>query len=617
MGLLTYHRFTGDGATLAASRKAAYLLLATFPAKRSIIAAGTYVGMAATSVLEPMVLLYRLTADKRYLEFCEYLVKSWDEQNGPKILETLLAVKQVNQTANGKAYEMLSNLVGLCELHRVIGEPRYRQAALNAWEDVVARRLYLTGSASQGEHFHADHDLPNGEGAHVAETCVTTTWIQFNEQLLRLTGEARFGAELERTFYNHLTVAQRPDGAQWCYFTSLDGRKPYGPGINRCVSSGPRGMALVPPAAAFTYRADGAPGIGLNLFDLAEFSTTIDGEPVRLRVETGFPIEGSAILTVETKRAVSFGLEIRQPEWAWAPRATGSEPLVTTVRDGWLVIPSRAWLPGSSVQVGYDFGPRLIPGEHSNAGKMALAWGPHILACDTTDNPALPAPALLSIVDTFDRPPVELASKFGEPLRFTGRVRTTRSPEPVTAVFRPFADAGGSGGRYAVWLRRPGAEIPTIESLLAFADEARNELGNVGGSITDGDLGTFVVTFNGRPQTEAWFLVKADAPVAIRRMVFAHGRNFHDGGWFDATAGKPRVEIRRTKDGAWEPVGELTGYPATTPENNAGLKAGQKFELRLAEPVAAVAMRVIGKPASGDNPAQALASCGELEAFAE
>lgn len=138
MGLLTYHQFTGDVAALATSRKAADLLLATFPAKRSIIAAGTHVGMAATSVLEPMVLLYRLTADKRYLEFCEYLVKSWDEPNGPKILETLLAVKQVNQTANGKAYEMLSNLVGLCELHRVTGEPRYREAALNAWEDVVA-----------------------------------------------------------------------------------------------------------------------------------------------------------------------------------------------------------------------------------------------------------------------------------------------------------------------------------------------------------------------------------------------------------------------------------------------------------------------------------------------
>ena len=43
------------------------LLIATFPAKKSILAAGTHVGMAATSVLEPIVLLYRLTGDERYL----------------------------------------------------------------------------------------------------------------------------------------------------------------------------------------------------------------------------------------------------------------------------------------------------------------------------------------------------------------------------------------------------------------------------------------------------------------------------------------------------------------------------------------------------------------------
>ena len=59
------------------------LLIATFPAKKSILAAGTHVGMAATSVLEPIVLLYRFTGDERYLDFARYIVKSWDEPNGP------------------------------------------------------------------------------------------------------------------------------------------------------------------------------------------------------------------------------------------------------------------------------------------------------------------------------------------------------------------------------------------------------------------------------------------------------------------------------------------------------------------------------------------------------
>ncbi|HTE17550.1 MAG TPA: beta-L-arabinofuranosidase domain-containing protein, partial [Armatimonadota bacterium] len=126
IGLLTYHRYTGNAAAMEASRKMGDLLLRTFgPGKKSILAAGTHVGMASTSVLEPMVLLYRATGEPQYLEFARYLVQAWDEPRGPRVMTTLLTEKAVRKTANGKAYEMLSNLVGLCELARATGERRY------------------------------------------------------------------------------------------------------------------------------------------------------------------------------------------------------------------------------------------------------------------------------------------------------------------------------------------------------------------------------------------------------------------------------------------------------------------------------------------------------------
>ncbi len=62
----------------------------------------------------------------------------------------------------------------------------------------------------------------------MGETCVTTTWIQLNWQLLRLTGEAKYGDEIERAYYNHFAGAQLPDGSKWCYYTPLEGTKPYG-----------------------------------------------------------------------------------------------------------------------------------------------------------------------------------------------------------------------------------------------------------------------------------------------------------------------------------------------------------------------------------------------------
>ena len=56
---------------------------------------------------------------------------------------------------------MLSNLVGLCELARATGDRKLLQAVNNAWQDIVDNRLYITGTASNGEHFHGDHELPN------------------------------------------------------------------------------------------------------------------------------------------------------------------------------------------------------------------------------------------------------------------------------------------------------------------------------------------------------------------------------------------------------------------------------------------------------------------------
>jgi hypothetical protein len=154
-------------------------------------------------------------------------------------------------------------------------------------------------------------------------------------------------------------------------------------------------------------------------------------------------------------------------------------------------------------------------------------------------------------------------------------------------------------------------------SLLADGVESRSRQGNLTGSIIDDDLQSCVVTFDGSSAQEDWFAVTLPAAVSLRRVVFAHGKSFRDGGWFDCSQGKPRVQIQRKKGGPWETIGELADYPPTTSTNGHGLKAGQRFSLRLPEPVPAIAVRVAGKPACGDNPSQAFSSCAELEAFAE
>ena len=613
IGLLTYHQYTGHAGALQASRKAADLLIATFPAQRSILAAGLHEGMAATSVLEPMVLLYRVTGEARYLRFAQYIVQAWDEPQGPAIAKSLLAGRPVNKVSNGKAYEMLSNLVGLCELARVTGERRLLQAVLYAWQDVVTNRLYATGSTSQGEHFQADHDMHDDVNHHIAETCVTTTWIQLNLALLQITGEARFGDELERSFYNHLTAAQHPDGEDWCYYTALEGKKQYDQGITCCHSSGPRGLALAPQASYLRGHEDGSDVLLVSSFETSSATLMLGGERVSVEQRSEFPYRGLATLTLRMKRPSRFALKFRAPAWAQTLSLPGAR-----MRAGWAEIPARIWRDGDTLPISFQLVSRVMTDAAGNFGRAALAWGPYVLAFEQQADPQLPSPRKLGLLSGA----IARAAPTGHSLRFTSEVGVAASESgsarKFPATFVTFADAGATHGSYRVWLRAPDVDPTSArrpESLLADGEESRSRSGNGVGSIIDDDLSNLVNTWDGQFASADWFAVTLDEPASASRFVFTHGRNYHDGGWFDTQAGKPQVQVQRSVNGQWDTIGELQDYPATTASKAGSLAQGQSFVLRLDRPVRFVAVRVIGSPSSGDRPQQAFVTCAELQAF--
>src|SRR5690242_18932459 len=315
IGLITYMRCTGNMTPLPACRRMGDLLCNTFgdePGKRDILKAGWHVGMAPTSVLEPMVLLYRLTGEPRYLDFCKYILRAWEQPNGPKVISTLLKVKRVDKVGNGKAYEMLSCLNGALEYYRTIGDPSILQACLNAWQDIVTHRLYITGAASYHELFHGDYDLPNV--SNVGETCVTVTWLQFNAQLLRLTGEARYADQLEHVVLNQLLGAQKCDGSAWGYYVQMEGKKPYSANLygRCCLSSGPRGVALIP---SFALTTD-SEGPVVNLYDAGTVRLQLYYETsVTLTTETQYPVNDRTRIKVDPATQKNISYKACVPSW--------------------------------------------------------------------------------------------------------------------------------------------------------------------------------------------------------------------------------------------------------------------------------------------------------------
>ncbi len=623
IGLLTYAHYTGDAPALQACRRIGDLLAATFPAKKSIIAAGTHVGMAATSVLEPIVLLYRATGDPKYLEFARYIVRSWDEPDGPHLLRDLRAGKRVDQVANGKSYEMLSNLVGLCELARATGDQRLLQPVVNAWQDIVQHQLYLTGTTSHREYFGKPDELPNGAGAHVGETCVTVTWIQLNSQLLRLTGNARYGDELERSFYNHLAAAQSLSGALWCYYTPLEGTKPLSGQTTCCLSSGPRGMALLPLMTTGKYLQSaktGQPneGVAVNIFESSRTQLMLNGQRVTINQQSDFPRAGRSSWTLNLPKPATFAFKVRAPQWAQPMnlRKIGATK-GAKLENGWLVLPPQRWKNGDRIALDFDVRARRVMGTESNAGRSAMMWGPLVLAYEENLNPALPAfrgVAVPAAARVTLLPAKAKKSSAMTPLIFQTSLLADPTEKPRRAEMIPFADAGNDG-RFAIWLWNAGS-LPQHDLV---GKPSRSRAGNVLGDISDGDAATYVVTFDNKKNERDWYALNFNAPVTVRRVVFAHGHSFEAGGWFDSSTpfGKPQLQGQLAPGGEWKKLGTLNDYPATTSASDAGLKDGDTFTVNLPAAPILHALRVIGVPAGGDTPRQNFSSSAELQAWAQ
>jgi DUF1680 family protein len=629
IGLITYARYTGNQDALGVCRRIADLLCNTFgdtPGKRDIIASGPHMGMASTSLLEPMSLLYRLTGEPRYLDFCKYLVRSWDQPDGPHILSRLLDGKGVNEVGDAKAYEMMFCINGALEFYRTTGDPKILQAVLNAWQDIVSNRLYITGTASSGESFHANFELPNN--ANVGETCVTVTWMQINANLLRLTGQARFAEQLEHTTLNQLFGAQNPNCNDWGYYVQMEGKKPYTPGLYCCTFSGPRGVSLIP---TFVESVD-ADGLVLNLYESGKAALKLrDGTDVGVITETQYPADEHVRITVNPAAKKVFAVKFRVPEWCKNPSVTveGEKQAIQTGADGYAAV-KRTWSPGDQLELVFPMTLRVVLGDHINHDKAALMYGPLVLAADaslvekagqkfdfvtlaSSDAAALggdPTPA----PEGFKTWPGSRAFTVNTIVK-----KSTTEHKAGVATTVPlvsFADAGVTGAYYKVWI--PLRQFKR-DNLLPEGVESRSRPGNTDplGSIIDERPETYVVTYDGKPAAEDWYAVTLPEPIQISRVIFAHGHNFHDGGWFDVSAGKPKVQIQSAENGPWQTVGELTDYPAATATDNAKLKDGQSFTLKLAQPVTVLAVRVIGTPATGDSPKQAFSSCAELQAFAK
>ena len=309
---------------------------------------GYWRGLNSSSILEPVVRLYNITKEKRYLDFAAEIVRSGGA-DGVNIFKLAYENKILPyQYGVSKAYEMMSCFEGLYEYYKVTGEEKYKIAVINFACAIIESDVSIIGSCGV-THELLDHtrvrQTVNYDGV-MQETCVSVTWMKFCSRLLELTGDSIFADEMERSFYNaylgalnihhndcvNIKARFKNDPELKDSFMPFDSYAPLTPGkrgqqvggsqllldksyYGCCACIGGAGVGVM-AASAVTTDGD---GVTLNFFENMDAELVLGERTVSVKVITDYPRGGEIKIAVCSSDNLSVTLKVRNPGWSSMP----------------------------------------------------------------------------------------------------------------------------------------------------------------------------------------------------------------------------------------------------------------------------------------------------------
>ncbi len=268
-----------------------------------------------------LVRLYRVTGNEKYLKLAKFFLDIRGRQiNGRKLYgpysQDHKPVTEQDE-AVGHAVRAMYMYSGMADIAALTGDQAYLHAIDRIWDNVVSKKLYLTGgvgATGRGEAFGKNYELPN-ETAY-CETCAAIGNVYWNHRLFLLHGDAKYIDVMERTLYNGLISGVSLDGKLFFYPNPLashgqHSRSPWF-GCACCPGNITRFIASVP---GYMYASiDDA--IYINLFVEGAAKIPLKNNTVTLRQQTAYPWEGAIHIIVEPKQAQEFTVNLRIPGWA-------------------------------------------------------------------------------------------------------------------------------------------------------------------------------------------------------------------------------------------------------------------------------------------------------------
>jgi DUF1680 family protein len=416
-GAVAYFQATGKRAFLDVAIKSADLIAEVFGPEALRQVPGHQ------EVEIGLVKLYGVTGNEKYLNLAKFFLDERGHANGRELQTSLGNVGYMQdhlpvikqREAVGHSVRATYMYSAMADVAALTGDQDYINALRRIWENVVQKKMSLTGGLGarhHGEAFGENYELPNQ--AAYNETCAAIGSIFWNHRMFLLDGQAKYYDLLERTLYNGFLSGISMEGNRFFYVNPLesDGKFTFNSDntIDRqpwfgCSCCPTNIVRLMPSLPGYIY-AGRDDRLYVNLYIGSQAQIQLASAEVQITQVTDYPWEGAVSLTLNLARPAHFTLSLRVPGWVngqpvpsdlyhyldatpgtVSVRVNG-ETIAVQQEHSYLNI-QRNWQPGESVELVLPMPIRRVSAHPQVAdcqGKVALERGPLVYAAEGTDN---------------------------------------------------------------------------------------------------------------------------------------------------------------------------------------------------------------------------------------
>jgi len=279
---------------------------------------------------------------------------------------------------------------GVAATAAVNGREDYRHAAEKIWNNLVERRMHITGATgafAKDEKFGEDYELPNDA---YLETCAAVGAGFFHENMGLLDGQARYFDELERVLYNGALSGVSLAGNSYFYQNPLEaGKDRTRWAWHTCPCCPPMFLKMMGAMPGYIYATDDS-GLYVNLFVSSRAQVRAGAANLTVSQATHYPWDGSVEITLNPDKAADFPLYIRIPGWSRdaAIKVNGQAISSWQKVRGYARL-QRTWKKGDTVELALPMPVERVranPLVKNNIGNVSLMRGPIVYCLESADN---------------------------------------------------------------------------------------------------------------------------------------------------------------------------------------------------------------------------------------